>query len=73
MCGLKLRFVLNRAAPRAVTPFVGVWIETLCMCPGCEVDEVTPFVGVWIETEMPAQYFQNLGVTPFVGVWIETF
>ena len=37
-------------AEYAVTPFVGVWIETWCpswRCPWCCV---TPFVGVWIET-----------------------
>ena len=34
----------------AVTPFVGVWIETtLDKLFDCCL-EVTPFVGVWIET-----------------------
>ena len=55
-----------------VTPFVGVWIETLGNAKELGVEGVTPFVGVWIET---SEYFQpefdNL-VTPFVGVWIET-
>ena len=34
----------------AVTPFVGVWIETRLMVRGFTVPLVTPFVGVWIET-----------------------
>ena len=35
-----------------VTPYVGVWIETMSMevFPGCTI--VTPYVGVWIETWM---------------------
>ena len=33
-----------------VTPFVGVWIETLDIEHIFSIREVTPFVGVWIET-----------------------
>ena len=33
-----------------VTPFVGVWIETLSPYGWYNVRKVTPFVGVWIET-----------------------
>ena len=33
-----------------VTPFVGVWIETLGMQTQYRCELVTPFVGVWIET-----------------------
>ena len=33
-----------------VTPFVGVWIETLKARILSEKRSVTPFVGVWIET-----------------------
>ena len=33
-----------------VTPFVGVWIETLSGMYKSETSLVTPFVGVWIET-----------------------
>ena len=33
-----------------VTPFVGVWIETVLMLLMILESEVTPFVGVWIET-----------------------
>ena len=33
-----------------VTPFVGVWIETVKLLLLCFLAMVTPFVGVWIET-----------------------
>ena len=33
-----------------VTPFVGVWIETLQKSQENVNKSVTPFVGVWIET-----------------------
>ena len=36
--------------PRYVTPFVGVWIETLVISAKIQTHQVTPFVGVWIET-----------------------
>ena len=35
----------------AVTPFVGVWIEIICMSRSPAVSSVTPFVGVWIEIQ----------------------
>ena len=34
-----------------VTPFVGVWIETISARPEATEIYVTPFVGVWIETK----------------------
>ena len=37
-------------AEYAVTPFVGVWIETLQKSQENVNKSVTPFVGVWIET-----------------------
>ena len=40
--------VMGRDLP--VTPFVGVWIETLFIVFESFKIEVTPFVGVWIET-----------------------
>ena len=36
----------------AVTPYVGVWIETDCSSGVTTMREVTPYVGVWIETEI---------------------
>ena len=33
-----------------VTPFVGVWIETVSIMSCRKRLRVTPFVGVWIET-----------------------
>ena len=35
---------------KQVTPYVGVWIETVCHLPPVVVADVTPYVGVWIET-----------------------
>ena len=38
---------------KEVTPFVGVWIETIQLGQILPEESVTPFVGVWIETSMP--------------------
>ena len=63
--------MLLRQAYR-VTPFVGVWIETMKnVCLDIR-NGVTPFVGVWIETHITGDIIPNMQVTPFVGVWIET-
>ena len=43
-----------------VTPFVGVWIETLLSRPHTRCMRVTPFVGVWIETENTARLYDNV-------------
>ena len=51
VCGLKL--IKKILCPvMAVTPFVGVWIETFGQCQKNTLGRVTPFVGVWIETEL---------------------
>ena len=56
-----------------VTPFVGVWIETLAQPSSNVISSVTPFVGVWIETRNKQLLDEaDKAVTPFVGVWIET-
>ena len=72
MCGLKLDGEGKVSDLLDVTPFVGVWIETLP--EQCEYfqQSVTPFVGVWIETTIIPQLERLEPVTPFVGVWIET-
>ena len=56
---------------RAVTPFVGVWIEISYMIKLLLADIVTPFVGVWIEIYVGNVADYKRWVTPFVGVWIE--
>ena len=38
-----------------VTPFVGVWIETVVMTSTWRSLTVTPFVGVWIETRLSSR------------------
>ena len=50
VCGLKQSERQNRHHWRAVTPFVGVWIETRYYNCTSFKRLVTPFVGVWIET-----------------------
>ena len=51
VCGLKL--AVHRTPQRiAVTPCVGVWIETLRRVALLWKTKVTPCVGVWIETVM---------------------
>ena len=51
VCGLKLdhcgRMIQNG---RYVTPYVGVWIETVDFLVKLTELGVTPYVGVWIET-----------------------
>ena len=71
VCGLKQRDS-ERFREIQVTPFVGVWIETVYRKRQPSRKNVTPFVGVWIETFGQCQKNTLGRVTPFVGVWIET-
>ena len=52
VCGLKLACTLIDIKSIGVTPFVGVWIETVNMMKIERRIYVTPFVGVWIETAL---------------------
>ena len=56
----------------AVTPYVGVWIETSDVEREEVTAYVTPYVGVWIETPGLVGRRCYRKVTPYVGVWIET-
>ena len=47
---LSLHRDIQPFAEYAVTPFVGVWIETGNQSDHNQGAAVTPFVGVWIET-----------------------
>ena len=58
---------------KAVTPYVGVWIETASSSLNVVHSGVTPYVGVWIETWHQKTANNPWCVTPYVGVWIETF
>ena len=69
---LSLHRDIQPFAEYAVTPFVGVWIDTQMQQSNLVRSQVTPFVGVWIETEQKLEHRQWRLVTPFVGVWIET-
>ena len=55
-CGLKLK--RNAISPHTckVTPYVGVWIETLEEAKAYARNAVTPYVGVWIETGCSSDY-----------------
>ena len=55
-----------------VTPYVGVWIETIKEENQFVEPVVTPYVGVWIETLFILTSRSRARVTPYVGVWIET-
>ena len=55
-----------------VTPYVGVWIETIKEENQFVEPVVTPYVGVWIETPTCDCFQNHSQVTPYVGVWIET-
>ena len=72
MCGLKLSLVVLALLLLVVTPYVGVWIETLLRHIFFTQVQVTPYVGVWIETVINGRVYNFNGVTPYVGVWIET-
>ena len=50
VCGLKHVVPPHKQGVHKVTPFVGVWIETLGAVDAYFKIYVTPFVGVWIET-----------------------
>ena len=50
VCGLKLDLLKLYPLLLQVTPFVGVWIETVLRLVNVQTNPVTPFVGVWIET-----------------------
>ena len=52
VCGLKHSTPLWLQAVYRVTPFVGVWIETILCVWLITILVVTPFVGVWIETSI---------------------
>ena len=49
---LSLHRDIQPFAEYAVTPFVGVWIETFSFLILLFGLSVTPFVGVWIETQL---------------------
>ena len=69
---MKLILLFQNWIPLVVTPFVGVWIETIAGGYQAMGNSVTPFVGVWIETLVSGMGCLCSLVTPFVGVWIET-
>ena len=71
-CGLKLVNYNLHTIGVKVTPYVGVWIETILPKDWTDWTHVTPYVGVWIETQVVTRNGKAVYVTPYVGVWIET-
>ena len=69
---LSLHRDIQPFAEYAVTPCMGVWIETLGEPQEKESELVTPCMGVWIETFGMAFGLSWSNVTPCMGVWIET-
>ena len=59
LCGSVDWNPLTGEKPRviAVTPYVGVWIETIVYNNNLKNKDVTPYVGVWIETSIPISIF----------------
>ena len=49
-CGLKQTIFNEFGGTSLVTPYVGVWIETMSFKKSDICHIVTPYVGVWIET-----------------------
>ena len=49
-CGLKRNKMEEEQDALDVTPYVGVWIETVKLSYEGRDSIVTPYVGVWIET-----------------------
>ena len=48
--GLKRVRMVVSCLNKSVAPYVGAWIETLKICPICQITSVAPYVGAWIET-----------------------
>ena len=71
VCGLK-QAVRKGASGDAVTPCVGVWIETTASCRACITPKSHPAWVCGLKHIKLALYFRTLQVTPCVGVWIET-
>ena len=69
---LSLHRDIQPFAEYAVTPCMGVWIETRSNFGFHNQCGVTPCMGVWIETQVTRQEIDNNYVTPCMGVWIET-
>ena len=69
---LSLHLDIQPFAEYAVTPCMGVWIETQRFHRWSTPRLVTPCMGVWIETWRIGGSANASPVTPCMGVWIET-
>ena len=55
-----------------VTPFVGVWIETICETKSASLARSHPSWVCGLKPNVSSKVQKRCPVTPFVGVWIET-
>ena len=72
VCGLKHYFFPSYWICAAVTPCVGVWIETSEQWQLCIHTWSHPAWVCGLKQPVPQTSHSNLLVTPCVGVWIET-
>ena len=54
-----------------VVPYVGTWIEMICLLLLKLLSMVVPYVGTWIEMFGYRSSGSNPAVVPYVGTWIE--
>ena len=71
-CGLKQIYIYNSPPAPMVTPYVGVWIETIVSHGDFETEASLLMweCGLKHKTVRVSRWGNQ--VTPYVGVWIET-
>ena len=72
VCGLKPLDRFNGGLPRAVTPCMGVWIETYAYAPRYLDFKSHPVWVCGLKLNLSISHFLVNNVTPCMGVWIET-
>lgn len=66
VCGLKHNNIVYICHLLTVTPYMGVWIETVEASFSTPALKVTPCMGVWIETRPPNILWRGRIVTPCI-------
>ena len=69
---IETQAILNKYMDAQVTPYVGVWIETLGGSIGRVSNASHPTWVCGLKQQFPMGKALGLCVTPYVGVWIET-
>ena len=70
---IETRIKIKAELKLAVTPFVGVWIETLQHTKHNRCSKSHPSWVCGLKQEFYWFSYETMRVTPFVGVWIETY